>query len=54
MDKEKVSAYMHEHFDDTNSDKDRLIKDFMVLMEFGQFDAEEEEETEDNEAYDNW
>jgi len=53
LDKEKVLNYFFEHFEDTHSDKDRLIKDFAVLVEFGQFDAEEEEETEDNEAYEN-
>ncbi|MEK5061026.1 hypothetical protein [Paenibacillus sp. FSL H7-0326] len=43
LNREKVIEYFRQHFDDTNSEKDRLIKDFMILMEFGNFDEEDED-----------
>ncbi|MBY9079548.1 hypothetical protein KIH86_03885 [Paenibacillus sp. HN-1] len=43
LSREKVINHLMEHFEDTNSDKDRFIKDMLILIEFSNFEPEDEE-----------
>ncbi|WP_157686454.1 hypothetical protein [Paenibacillus senegalimassiliensis] len=42
LNREKVTNHLLEHFEDTDSDKDRFIKDMLILIEFGEFEADDD------------
>lgn len=44
LDRDKVLDHLLSVADDTNSELDRFAQDFMILIEHGNFDAEESEE----------
>lgn len=39
----KLVKHLSENFEDTNSEKDRFIKDMLILIEFGQFEPNDDE-----------
>ncbi|MCE3203441.1 hypothetical protein [Paenibacillus sonchi] len=43
LSREKVINHLMEHCSDTNSEKDRFIKDMLVLIEFGNFEPDDDE-----------
>lgn len=43
LSREKVVRHLIENCEDTNSDKDCFIKDMLVLIEFSNFEPEDDE-----------
>lgn len=43
LNREKVVNQLLEHFKDTDSDKDRFIKDMLILIEFGEYEPDDDE-----------
>lgn len=43
LSREKVVTHLLEPFEDTGSDKDRFIKDMLILIEFGEYEPNDGE-----------
>ncbi|MNW66924.1 hypothetical protein D3C74_454440 [compost metagenome] len=46
LDSSLVIKHLGDQCDDTNSELDRFLQDFLILIEFGQFDCEDEDDLE--------
>lgn len=43
LSREKVVEHLMEHFEDTDSEKDCFIKDMLILIEFSNFEPDDDE-----------